>query len=45
MKQAGGAPSQGLHIAMGDSAPIKISNMVENIASGRVSPTEIFATK
>jgi SAM-dependent methyltransferase len=45
MEQAGGAPPLGLHIAMGDSAPIKISNMVENIAAGRVSPIEIFAAK
>jgi hypothetical protein len=45
MEQAGGAPPLGVHIAMGDSAPIKISNMVENIAAGRVSPVEIFAAK
>ena len=42
MKQAGGAPPLGVHIAMGESAPVKISNMVENIAAGRVSPIEIF---
>ena len=45
MEQAGGAPPLGVHIAMGDSAPIKISNMVENIAAGRVAPVEIFATR
>jgi hypothetical protein len=45
MKQAGGAPPLGVHIAMGESASIKISNMVENIAAGRVSPVEIFATR
>jgi len=45
MEQDGGAPPLGVHIAMGDSAPIKISNMVENITSGRVAPVEIFATK
>jgi len=45
MEQAGGAPPLGVHIAMGDSAPIKISNMVENIAAGRVSPVEILAAK
>jgi len=45
MEQAGGSPPLGVHIAMGDSAPIKISNMVENIAAGRVSPVEIFAAK
>lgn len=45
MEQAGGAPPLGVHIAMGESAPIKISNMVENIAAGRVAPVEIFSTK
>jgi hypothetical protein len=30
---------------MGESAPIKINNMVENIASGRVSPVEIIVSK
>jgi len=45
MKQAGGAPPLGVHIAMGESAPVKISNMVENIAAGRVSPIEIFVIK
>ena len=45
MEQAGGAPPLGVHIAMGESAPIKISNMVDNIAAGRVSPVEIFVHK
>ncbi len=45
IEQDGGAPPLGVHLAMGDSAPIKISNMVENIAAGRVAPVEIFATK
>ena len=45
MEQAGGAPPLGVHIAMGESAPVKISNMVENIAAGRVSPVEIIAVK
>jgi cyclopropane fatty-acyl-phospholipid synthase-like methyltransferase len=45
MEQAGGAPPLGVHIAMGESAPVKIRNMVENIAAGRVSPVEIFAAK
>ena len=45
MEQAGGAPPLGVHIAMGETAPIKISNMVENIAAGRVAPVEIFAAK
>lgn len=45
MEQAGGAPPLGVHIAMGESAPVKICNMVENIAKGRVSPVEIFVIK
>jgi len=45
MEETGGTPSLGVHIAMGDSAPAKISNMVDNIAAGRVSPVEIIATK
>jgi len=42
MEQAGGAPPLGVHLAMGESAPLKISNMVENIAAGRVAPVEII---
>lgn len=45
MEQAGGTPPLGVHIAMGESAPVKITNMVENIAAGRVSPVEIVARK
>jgi ubiquinone/menaquinone biosynthesis C-methylase UbiE len=45
MAAAGGNPPLGVHIAMGESAPLKINNMVENIASGRISPVEIIASK
>ena len=45
MEQAGGSPQLGVHIAMGESAPIKINNMVKNIASGRASPVEIIVSK
>lgn len=45
MEQAGGSASLGVHIVMGESAPVKISNMVENIAAGRISPVEIVAIK
>ena len=45
MEEAGGSPPLGVHIAMGKSAPIKINNMVGNIASGRVSPVEIIVSK
>jgi hypothetical protein len=45
MKEDGGSPVPGLHIARGESALIKISNMVEDIAPGHVSPVEIIARK
>ena len=45
MEQAGGSPPLGVHIAMGESAPVKISNMVENISAGRVSPVEIIVSR
>ena len=45
MEHAGGSPPLGVHIAMGASAPVKISNMVDNIAAGRVSPVEIIVRK
>ena len=45
MEQAGGSPPLGVHIAMGESAPVKISNMVENITAGRVSPVEIIVSR
>lgn len=45
MEEAGGDPPLGVHIAMGDSAPAKISNMVKNMAAGRVAPVEIIASR
>ena len=45
MEQGGDSSLLGVHIAMGESASIKIRNMVENIASGRVSPVEIIVGK
>ena len=45
MEHSGGTPPLGVHIAMGESAPVKISNMVDNIAAGRVSPVEIIVVK
>ena len=45
MEEAGGSPPLGVHIAMGESAAVKINNMVENIACGRVSPVEIIVCK
>jgi hypothetical protein len=43
--EALGTPPLGVHIAMGESAAVKISNMVENIASGCVSSVEIIVCK
>jgi len=42
---AGGPPPLGLHILFGEDAPIKIRNMVENVAAGRVAPVEMIARK
>jgi SAM-dependent methyltransferase len=42
---AGGPPPLGLHIVMGENAPEKISNMVENVREKRIAPIEVFAIK
>ncbi len=41
---AGGSPL-GLHILMGDSAPVKIKNMIENVSQNRVAPVELVAER
>ncbi len=38
-------PPLGLHLLMESAAPIKITNMIENIVNGFVSPIEIVAQK
>jgi len=35
----------GLHLLMGESAPVKVSNMIDNVSAGRVMPFEIIAEK
>ena len=40
-----GPPPLGLHILMGSTAPVKISNMIENISRNVVAPVEIVAEK
>ena len=40
---AGGPPPLGLHILMGESAPQKIANMVENVGAGVIAPVELIA--
>jgi SAM-dependent methyltransferase len=45
--RAGGAesPPLGLHILMGDSAPEKVRNMIENVSQNRVAPVEIIVER
>lgn len=40
-----GPPPLGLHLLMQNTTPEKINNMISNIVSGLVSPTEIIAKK
>ena len=42
---AGDSPPLGVHVAMGQDAPLKIRNMMENIAADRVSPIEVIARR
>ena len=41
----GKPPPLGLHILMGDTAPAKVKNMVENISRNLVAPVELIAEK
>jgi ubiquinone/menaquinone biosynthesis C-methylase UbiE len=44
--EANGGPAPlGLHTLMKESTPIKLKNMVENIAAGYIAPVEIIAHK
>ena len=42
---AGGPPPLGLHILLGETAAIKIRNMVDNVTAGRDAPVEMIARK
>ena len=42
---AGGPPPLGLHILMGESAAIKVENMIANISAGHIAPVELIARK
>ena len=42
---SGGPPPLGLHILMGDSAPKKVRNMIENISRNVVAPVELIGEK
>jgi SAM-dependent methyltransferase len=41
----GGPPPLGIHILMGESAPEKVANMIENVSEGRVAPVELIAER
>lgn len=45
MENANGLPPLGLHILMGATAPVKVKNMIENIARNIIAPVEIVAEK
>ena len=45
MEAAGGPPPLGLHLLLGDTAAMKVRNMMENVTAGRVAPVEIIAQK
>ncbi len=45
IEAAGGPPPLGLHILLGDTATIKVRNMVDNVTASRVSPVEMVARK
>lgn len=39
---SGGPPPLGLHILMGETAPLKVSNMIANISANKVAPVELI---
>lgn len=41
----GGPPPLGLHIILGQDAPLKIANMVDAIVAGTIAPVEIICRK
>lgn len=45
MQSSGGMPPLGIHTLMKDDAAIKVKNMIDNIAAGRIAPVEIIARK
>ncbi len=42
---ASGPPPLGIHLLMGASAPVKVRNMIANIAAGRIAPVELIAER
>lgn len=45
MEANGGPPPLGLHTLMGKLTPLKLKNMVDNIAAGYIAPVEMIANK
>lgn len=43
--RAGGPPPLGLHLVMGETAPIKLKNMMESVEAGQIAPVEFSAEK
>ena len=42
---ADGPPPLGLHLLMGDAAPVKLGNMIEAVSRGVLAPVEIIARR
>jgi SAM-dependent methyltransferase len=40
-----GPPPLGLHVLMGSTAAVKVSNMIENVSRGLIAPVELIAEK
>jgi SAM-dependent methyltransferase len=43
MAEAKGPPQLGIHLLMGDTAPQKIANVIDNLERGLISPTELIS--
>ena len=43
--EAGSPPPLGLHILMGETAPVKVKNMIGNITRNLIAPIELIAVK
>ena len=42
---AEGPPPLGLHVLMGETAPVKVKNMIANISQNLIAPVEIVSVK
>lgn len=42
---AQGPPPLGIHLLMGETAPTKIENMVQNVSENRIAPIELIAAR